>query len=176
MKLEDNTISKAKSGDRGAQRRLYDTYSRSWFGLCLRYCQNRSDAEDVLQNALIKIFGKIEQFNPALAGFNTWSSKIVVNESLMFLKGRKSFNDLDDVKMVAEMHVDQEEMSLLSAEALTKMVQKLPDGYRTVFNLYVIEGYAHNEISEILNISVGTSKSQLSKAKQLLRKRIEVLL
>lgn len=174
--LEDLIISKARTGDRGAQKKLYQLYSKGWFGVCLRYNKNRADAEDVLQNALIKIFGKMNQFDESKAKFITWSSKIVVNENLQYLKQKRSFQNFDDFPTNALIEENETQIDRFDAEELTAMVQKLPAGYRTVFNLYVMEGYTHQEISQILGISVGTSKSQLSKSKQMLRKKIEVLL
>lgn len=174
--LENETIARAKKGDRLAQRRLYDQHSKGWFGVCLRYNRNRADAEDVLQNAMVKIYTKMDQFDPGKSKFITWSSRIVINENLQFLKNKRSFQELNDYEKVGSFEDDSKENAPLNAEELTKMIQKLPIGYRTVFNLYVMEGYTHQEISEILDISVGTSKSQLSKSKQMLRKNIEVLL
>jgi len=108
--------------------------------------------------------------------FITWSSKIVVNENLQFLKQKKSFSNFDDLSTSYLVEEQTHDIARFDTEEVTAMVQKLPIGYRTVFNLYVMEGYTHQEISKILNISVGTSKSQLSKSKKMLRKKIEVLL
>jgi len=174
--LEDLIISKAKEGDRVAQKQLYVKYKRGWFSICLRYNNNRADAEDVLQNALVKIFSKMDQFDHNKAKFITWSSKIVVNENLQFLKQKMKFQNFDDLSTSFLVEEPEKEMNRFDSEEITAMIQKLPIGYRTVFNLYILEGYTHQEISEILNITIGTSKSQLSKSKQMLRKKIEVLL
>ena len=143
----------------------------------MRYNKNRQDALDVLQNALIKVFTKIDQFDQNKGSFKSWSAQVVVNENLMYLRKLNINYKIDPID--AELQVaDQQESALdiLSAEELTKMIQKLPDGYRAVFNMYVIEGYQHKEIAELLQISVGTSKSQLFKAKRLLQEKLEVLL
>jgi len=170
---EKNLILKAQKGERSAQRDLYHSYSRDWFSICLRYHQNKSDAEDALQNALIKIFGQIKQFNPDLGSFGAWSAKVVVNENLLLIKKRTLSYELNEVEEKFDEPEENSSYNGLSSEALTLMIQELPAGYRTVFNLYVLEGYTHQEISEILKINLGTSKSQLSKAKLMLRKRIE---
>jgi RNA polymerase sigma-70 factor (ECF subfamily) len=174
---EQQIISKAKKGDRSAQTLLYQEYQSVWYSICLRYNKNRQDALDVLQNALIKVFTKIDQFDQNKGSFKSWSAQVVVNENLMYLRKLNINYKIDPID--AELQVaDQQESALdiLSAEELTKMIQKLPDGYRAVFNMYVIEGYQHKEIAELLQISVGTSKSQLFKAKRLLQEKLEVLL
>lgn len=175
--LESELIKKVKKKNRAAQQELYQIYKRIWFSICLRYHDDRSDAEDVLQNALIKVFTKVEQFDIKKGSFKSWSSKIVVNENLMFIRKKvKSFqvDELND-----EIYVpDENESPLdqLSARELTGLIARLPDGYKTVFNLYVIDGYNHPEISDMLNISVGTSKSQLFKARKMLQAKLEQLI
>ncbi len=176
MQLEE-IILLAKKQDRKAQTALYHQFKSGWFMICLRYCSNRADASDALQNALILIFSKIEQFDAVQGEFKSWSSKIVVNSCLMFLRkntNRFQFNELkEDILMYEEQHTQDD---VLSVEEMTKMIQELPIGYRTVFNLYVLEGYTHVEIAEILEISIGTSKSQLSKSRKLLKQKLEVVL
>jgi RNA polymerase sigma-70 factor (ECF subfamily) len=169
-------INQSKKGDSGAQRRLYEQYRTLWFMICQRYLRSRDDALDVMQNALVRIFTKLDTFDPELGSFKAWSSRIMVNECIMFLRKRKlEFEHLesdDDSLFVQE---EENPIQKLSAEEITKMIQKLPDGYRLVFNLNIIEGYTHKEIAEMLGISEGTSKSQLFKAKNLLKKQIEVI-
>jgi RNA polymerase sigma-70 factor (ECF subfamily) len=175
--LESQLIKAAKKRKREAQNQLYDLYKRYWFAICLRYQTNRQDAEDCLQNGLVKIFSNIGQFNEKKGEFKSWSSKIIVNENLMLLRSMKNTEELTDSNAEVEMiWPETETVGALSAERLTKLIQQLPDGYRSVFNLYVVEGYSHKEISEILSISIGASKSQLSKARRMLRLQIEVLL
>ena len=142
--------------------------------ICLRYLQQREDALDVLQNALIKIYTKIDMYNAQRGAFKAWSGRIVVNECIMFL--RKKVIHMDGSEMfLEEMTSDSEAdaISMLTSEELTQIIQRLPDGYRLVFNMYVIEGFQHKEIAQTLGIDVGTSKSQLFKAKRILRKEIE---
>jgi RNA polymerase sigma-70 factor (ECF subfamily) len=170
--MEDQWIKAAANGERRGQTSLYNKYKRYWFTICLRYQSHREDAEDVLQNALIHIFSKISQFTPEKGSFKDWSAKIVVNDNLMFLRSKKVTEPLED--NINKLDIDQPavEIEEPNAAKLTKLLQTLPDGYREVFNLYVLEGYTHVEIAEILGISVGSSKSQLHKAKQWLKKRI----
>jgi RNA polymerase sigma-70 factor (ECF subfamily) len=174
---EKKLIKQCKRGVAKAQRELYDRYRTKWFMISLRYTKNRDDALDVLQNALINIFGKLDQFKPESGSFSAWSSRILVNESIMFIrKQSRDFlrTELDDDLMTIDARENQIER--MSAEELTNLISKLPDGYRLVFNLYVIEGYTHKEIARMLGISEGTSKSQLYKAKKMLRNQIEVIL
>lgn len=174
---ESELISRVIKKERSAQVQLFNQYQTTWYMICLRYHQSKEDAQDALQNALIKIFTKLEQFDLQKGSFKSWSSKVVVNENLMFLrKNGKSFkiDSIDEVYFIPDQN--ESAIDILSAEELTKMIQQLPAGYRAVFNLYVIEGYGHKEIADMLNIGVGTSKSQLSKARRLLQKQLESLL
>lgn len=174
---EELLIVQCKKGNQSAQRKLYDLYKSKWFMICLRYVKKREDALDVLQNALIKIYSKLDTFNNEKGVFGAWSSRIVVNESIMFQ--RKYWKGTESVELNDEIYMPSEEAvseNRLSSEALTKLIQQLPDGYRVVFNMYAIEGYTHKEIGKILGITEGTSKSQLFKAKKILKKQIEVII
>lgn len=139
----------------------------------LRYARNKSHAEDVFQEGLIQIFKDLHQFDDTKSSFPTWSNRVLINAALRFIKknNKLSFDDLDD-------HMDLNSVpekihSQLATKELTEMVQRLPDGYRIVFNLYVIEGYSHKEIAAQLQVSVNTSKTQLFKAKKELRLKLE---
>lgn len=139
--------------------------------------RNREDANDALQNAMIKIFSKLDQFKIGVGSFKSWSCKIVVNECIMYQRKYWKFNinqELND-EILCYSH-DEDPISALTTEEMIHMIQKLPAGYRVVFNLYVMEGYSHKEISEILDINIGTSKSQLFRAKQILKREIEASL
>ncbi len=172
---ENELIQKAKVSDKRAWSALYQLYSKLWYSICLRYHANADDAADALQNALIRMYGSIHQYDEAKGKFKSWSNQIVVNENLMLLRQRKEITALGDADFQSEE--DQEDKwQPVSAEELTKMIRELPKGCRTVFNMYVLDGFDHVEISQVLNISVGTSKSQLSKAKKLLRQKVEVLI
>jgi len=166
---ESQLLFKVKHKDREAQELLYDSYKNLWFSICLRYTTNESDALDVLQNALVNIYTKIDQFDISKGNFKSWSSKIVVNDNLMFLRKKSSSFYTYDIDQGYDLY-DEEETALerLSAEELTKLIQNLPEGYRTIFNLYVIEGYSHKEISEHLGVSESTSRSLVSRGRKMI--------
>ena len=134
--------------------------------ICLRYAPDRGEAEDMMQEGLISIFKEIKQYDPDKASFSAWSGKIMVNAALQYIRKWKKlkFNqNIDEYDM--DIPQNEDTYSKIGAKELTAMVQHLPDGYRTIFNLYVIEGYKHREIAEMLSISENTSKTQLLKAK-----------
>jgi len=163
---------KCKKGDRQAQRQLYEKYSTQFFGICLRYLKNREEAEDLLTQGFVKIFNKIGQFKGA-GSFEGWMKRIMVNECLNHLrKQRILYADVEIHNLSNEPNYNMTEQNL-NAEELLKLIQELPAGYRTVFNLYAIEGYSHQEIADMLNISEGTSKSQLSRARKILQNNLK---
>lgn len=174
MLIENKVIIKCRNGNSDAQRELYDQCKNYWFSICLRYLKSREDASDVLQNALVKIFSKLNQFDDRKGSFTSWSSRIVVNESIMYQRKHWKYKDTSDVSLeVVNLSGDPAVYSHLEMEDLTNLIQQLPTGYRIVFNMFVIEGYSHIEIAEKLSISVGTSKSQLFKAKAILKEKIK---
>jgi RNA polymerase sigma factor (sigma-70 family) len=158
-------------GERSAQFELYRLYSKAMYNVCLRMLKNATDAEDVLQNAFIDIFTKLHSFEFQSA-IGAWMKRIVINNCINFLQ-RKKFNfDEFDAQTHGKDMIDTNEdipMAGLSVERVQKALMQLPDGYRVVFSLYMLEGYDHEEISEVLKISESTSKSQLHRAKQKLR-------
>ncbi|MDP5139872.1 MAG: sigma-70 family RNA polymerase sigma factor [Spirosomaceae bacterium] len=160
-------------GDAKAQSTLYESYSPKMLSICLRYMGDIMEAEDVMIEGFMRIFDKINQFN-FTGSFEGWMRRIMVNEALMRLRGKKMINvELEEVRQESSNAVSVE--SNMQAEELLKIVNDLPVGYRTVFNLYAIEGYSHAEIAEQLQISEGTSKSQLSRARALLQERVKVM-
>jgi len=174
MQEEKKLINQCKLGAPKAQRELYTRYKNLWFTIALRYVNKREDALDVLQNALVKIYSKLDTFDAELGSFKSWSSRVVVNESIMFQ--RKYWNKPELAESNLELiskPVDGTALANLSLEDMTTMIKELPDGYRMGFNLYEIDGYSHKEIADQLGISVGTSKSQLFKAKAILKKKLE---
>jgi RNA polymerase sigma-70 factor (ECF subfamily) len=138
------------------------------YALCLRYLRESDDAQDVLLKAFTKVFEHLPRFKGE-GSFEGWVRRIVVNEALMFLRKHKHRHITIELEEAA---ASVEQYPQLEADDLLQLVQALPEGYRTVFNLHAIEGYAHAEIAEQLGISEGTSKSQLSRAKELLRQQI----
>lgn len=173
---EHRLIQKAVSGEEPAIQMLYEKHQRHWFRLCLRYGKNRDEAQDIMQEGLVAVFRDLKQFDSKRGEFKSWSNRVMVNAALRYLKKHQWQQNFEDLEL-AESEPDLSENALgkLSAKELTQVIQKLPSGYRIVFNMYVIEGYTHQEIAKELNISIGTSKSQLSKAKKLLRQKLEIL-
>lgn len=151
--------------DPAAQRLLFERFSRKMMGICIRYADRREEADDMLQNGFIRVFEKIDTFRGS-GSLEGWIRKIVVNESLTFLRKNKLMRlnvDIDDAKYLVpgNNHVGEN----INEKDLLKMIQQLPTGFRTVFNMYAIEGYSHKEIADQLGITEGTSKSQYSRAK-----------
>ena len=169
---ESDLIKDCIKGKAKAQKMLYDNFSRKMFGVCLRYAKNREEAEDFLQEGFMKVFSNIKQYT-GLGSFEGWMRKIIVNTSLENIRKNKSmlFIGIDDGSIEDDSDYDFFEDSH-NVQHLLKIIQSLSDGYRTIFNLYVVEGYSHKEISEKLGISEGTSKSQLSRARQLLKTKL----
>lgn len=156
-----------------AQQALYDMHKVKWFMICLRYAPGRAEAEDMLQEGLINVFKELKQYDPKKAAFSAWSNKVIVNAALQYLRKWKNLNlnqSIDDYE--DQFAQNDDVVDTLSARELNALVQKLPDGYRVVFNLYVMEGYKHREIAEMLSISESTSKTQLLKAKKMLGNQI----
>jgi len=172
---DEQLLSQCLNNNRKAQNSLYKKFSPKLFGTCLRYSKNNTDAEDILQEGFIKIFKYLKDFRNE-GYFEGWMRKIMVTTALNFYKRKSLLNkEVDpDIVNAPSMSVP-DVISLLSSEELLSMIQELPNGYRMVFNLNTIEGYSHKEIGEIMNISVNTSKSQLSRARNSLQKRINKL-
>jgi RNA polymerase sigma-70 factor (ECF subfamily) len=174
---ENSIIKKCIRNNARAQRALYDMHSVKWFMICLRYAHNKAEAEDMLQEGLISVFKSLKQYDSNKATFSAWSNKVMVNASLQHLRKWNKFNfneALDDYEN--QVTTNENVFDPLGVKELTTLVQNLPDGYRIVFNLYVMEGYKHKEIAEMLSISENTSKSQLLKAKKMLRNQLEKVL
>lgn len=134
--------------------------------------KNRYDAEDLLQESYINIYKDLKSFDINKGTFNTWSTRVIVNTCLQQLRKNKSTFDIVDIQEInTDIEVSPEIVEQMNLKDLTMEISGLPDGYRTVFNMYVIDGFSHKEIAEKLNISVGTSKSQLMRAKQSLKKK-----
>ena len=153
-----------------AQKHLYERFSRKMFGVCLRYTDDRDEAEDILQNGFIKVFENIETFK-ASGSLEGWVRRIMVNTALNHYRQNKASRmkvDLDSVEYMLEGS-DQID-GALNIKELLKVIQTMPAGFRAVFNMFAIEGYSHKEIAEQLNISEGTSKSQYSRARAYLQR------
>ena len=171
-------ISLCKKKDRKAQNKLFHHYAPVLKSICLRYMKNEVDAEDALIKGFFKIFKSLPSYQ-GMGSFEGWMKRIVINECLMLI--RKNHNvkmtiTIDDVNVANSVKVDF--VDHLTYEDILKLLDQLPIGYRTVFNMYVIEGYKHREIAEYLGISINTSKSQLILAKKkmqlLLKKKLKI--
>jgi RNA polymerase sigma factor (sigma-70 family) len=153
---------------------LYRKFSTPMFRVLLRYAKDRAEAEDMMQDAFIRVYRDMNQFrgDGALGG---WIRRIMVNTALSHLRKQRDFiRDTGDfMPFENRLRTDEDFSAQLDAETLMKLLQKLPPGYRAVFNMYAIEGFSHEEIAEHLNISIGTSKSQLFKARDFLKKILE---
>ena len=164
-------------GDRQSQERLYKQYFGFAMSVCLRYNHNREEALEIVNDSFMKVFVKGEQYDAAgrhsSFPFKAWFRRIIVNTALDYYRSQQKHyfhENIDEAYDVSS--TESNALSQLNHEELLELVQKLPSGYRLVFNLYVIEGFTHDEIAQKLQISVGTSKSNLSRARETLRKMI----
>jgi RNA polymerase sigma-70 factor (ECF subfamily) len=164
---EKEIIELCRKNDRRAQKALFEKYSPKMFGVCKRYVKNREDAEDILIEGMYKVMANIKSFK-GNGSFEGWIRRIVVNEALMFLRKKHNFKLTIEISNV-EIKTNVSAQDRLQEQDILNLMNKLPTGYRTVFNLYVIEGYKHREIAEMLGISINTSKSQLILAKKRLQ-------
>lgn len=169
---EEELIKGCKTNDRLAQKCLYEKYAAKMFGVCKRYVKTIENAEEVVVIAFCKVFQKIDMYS-GKGSFEGWIRRIIVNEALMFLRKNYRFNEHIDITEMPVKAVNITIEDELSAQEILALLQELPTGYRTVFNLYVVEGYKHKEIAEILGISINTSKSQLILAKRRMRELVE---
>ncbi len=167
---ENSLIWACKKGEREAQNTLFKRFGAKMFAVCKRYMKDQMDAEDVLMEGFVKVFLAIQDFKEE-GSLEGWIRRIMVNECLMSLRKRRiEYGMAEEAVLVAEPATILEQ---LSSKEIQEHILRLPDGFRTVFNLYAIEGYSHAEIAERLGISEGTSKSQLSRARAYLQQKIK---
>ncbi len=155
-----------------AQNALYKHYSAKMYAICLRYSGNEDDAKDILQEGFIKIFQKITQYKGS-GSFEGWMRKIIVNTALLKYRDKYFLYTTSDDESYITLEHNENALDSLSAQDLLSIIKQLSPQYRTVFNLFAIEGYSHKEISELLNISEGTSKSNLARARGILQQKIK---
>lgn len=167
---EHELVMGCRRKDRVSQRRLYDAFAGRMLVVCLRYVKSRDEAEDILQESFIKVFDKIDTFRFECP-LGAWIKRIVVNTTLNYLRDNRRYRFTEELDHVAE-EVATTFSEELHWKDLLQLVQELPPGCRAVFNLYAIEGYQHQEIASMLDISEGTSKSQYSRAKSLLQRML----
>lgn len=183
MHSEDEILlGKLRKGERKAMVELYDTWAPVLMGVALRYCNRREEAEDMVHESLLKILKGVNDFKPAFNGaFEAWIRRITVNQCLTALRRKKDFyldesKLREDAALMFEEESEDEQLPDISPHKVIEMMQELPPGYRTVLNLYVFEQMSHKEIAKELNISENTSKSQLSKARSMMKKMLQGIL
>ena len=167
----DELIIQCKKQDAKAQGELYKRYSATLFSICLRYSPNYAEAEDSLQDSFLTIFKKVEQFKDK-GSFEGWMKRITVNTVLQKYRKQRVFDIAreDQIEDQADLEIEDDGIPL---DFLLKIIQELPDRYRLVFTLYVLDSYSHKEIAEMLGISDGTSKSNLARARMILKSKVE---
>jgi len=166
----EQLIEKCKENDTKAQSDLYKLFSSKLFTLCLKYSRNYAEAEDNLQDAFVTIFEKISQYS-GKGSLEGWLKRIVINTALQRYRKQGVFDIVNEDQIEdVQVDVDTETVNL---DFLLSSIQELPDRYRLVFNLYVLDGYSHKEISEMLDITTGTTKSNLARARKILKDKIE---
>jgi RNA polymerase sigma factor (sigma-70 family) len=168
----NNIIKECIAGKRESQHRLYNRFSPKMFGLCLQYMGDYDEAQDVLQEGFIKVFKNLKQFNNK-GSFEGWIRKIIINTAIEKFRKKNYLYPLEDAVEYNETYAYDDIIENVSAKDLMNIIQNLSPQYRVVFNLYAIEGYSHKEISIKLNISEGTSKSNLSRARSILQEKVE---
>ena len=172
---EQRIIELCKQGDRTAQKALFDKLSSRMFPVCLRYMGNREAAEDVLQEGFISLFSKLNSYSGE-GSFEGWARKVFVNTALMTLRKNDVMRQSEDIETAWSVSSeDPGALQKISYKELMGMIAELPTGFRTVFNMFLIEGYSHKEIGEALGISEATSRSQLQRARVMLQNRIKKL-
>ena len=162
-------IENCKINDSKAQSELYKLFSSKLFSICLKYSRNYAEAEDNLQDAFLTIFKKIDQFKNK-GSFEGWLKRVTINTVLQQYRNQKVF-DIVNENIIDDTEIDIDE-DAISIDYLLQIIQELPDRYRLIFNLYVLDGYSHKDIATMLDINIGTSKSNLARARQILKQTI----
>ena len=174
MKDLDKIIKDCKKNRPDAQKILYEHFSGKMFGVCLQYSKDYTEAEDILQDGFIKVFTKISQYT-FKGSFEGWVRRIMVNCALERYRKQNLLYTVSDIQDYDHKLAYDDVLGEISSKELLGLVQELSPQYKTVFNLYAIEGYSHKEIGDMLKISVGTSKSNLSRARVILQDKVEKL-
>ena len=170
----EDIIQGCKKGKRNSQEMLYRHYSRKMFAVCMYYAGNKAEAEDFLHNGFIKVFEKIKQYKEK-GVFEAWLRKVFMHTALEKYRNKKESFVAEQSEIVQQLENQEEDiLSKITAVDLMNIIQKLSPAYRMVFNLYVLDGYSHREISSLLGIAEGTSKSNLSRARLILKEKVEL--
>lgn len=172
MLTEEKLIEQLVQQDRSAQKHLYERYSPLMFSVCRRYLRSREDAEEALVSGFYKVFSQIGSYS-GMGSFEGWIRRIMVNEALMKLRKSQPLIFPGDSFVPVDTEDSFNIEADISAREIMALLEELPPGYRTIFNLFVLEGFKHHEIAETLNISINTSKSQLILAKEKMRKLLQ---
>lgn len=171
MDLEEDIIAGCKQGKAAFQEKLYSLYSRRMMAVCMRYTKSRFEAEDIFHEAFVKVFKHIDSYSGG--SFEGWVRRIFVNTAINHWHQNRKYEFQMDYSTIEEStSAGDDIISSISGQELMLLINQLPEGYKVIFNLYVVEGYNHREIAEMLNIAEGTSKSQLAKAKSHLKKTL----
>ncbi|MCD4696307.1 MAG: RNA polymerase sigma factor [Bacteroidales bacterium] len=174
MAVDKKIVEECIAGKRRAQTKLYKSYAPGMLGICMRYSKNLAEAEDILQEGFIKVFTNINKLKDYKA-LTSWIRSIMVNTAITHLKKNKMrFESISDNDFFEDKEEDMV-FEPVNPDTLIKIIQNLPNGYRTVINLYIFEGYTHKEIGGMLSISENTSKSQLSKARKQIKNKLQEL-
>jgi len=171
--LEDfkSIISDCIAGSQKAQAKLYHHFAPKMFGVCMRYAKDATEAEDNLQDGFIKVFANLKSFRQE-GSFEGWIRRIMINVSLEKLRKLHLMYPIEDVAVYDSVNISDDVIAKISADELVKLIQELPPRYRMVFNLYVIEGFSHQEIAKEMSITQGTSKSNLARAREIMKKKV----
>ncbi|MDE5420234.1 sigma-70 family RNA polymerase sigma factor [Labilibaculum sp. DW002] len=168
----DKIIKDCIKGKAKAQELLYVTFAPKMLGVCLRYSKDLAEAEDTLQDGFIKIFQNVKSYQ-FKGSFEGWMRRVMVNTALAKFRQEKKIQLVEEVVDIEDEEDENYAESEISIDILLKMVQELPDRYRMVFSLYVLDGYPHNEIAEVMEITVGTSKSNLARGRAILKQKVK---
>jgi RNA polymerase sigma-70 factor (ECF subfamily) len=168
---DEDLVKQCLKGKREAQKQLYDRFAPRMLGVCYRYAGSRDEAEDFLQEGFILVFRKLEQWK-AEGELGAWIRRIMVNTSLNGIKAKHRLADKLNIIPIDSVAYESASEEAVSGNELMELIHQLPIGYKTVFNLYAIEGYSHEEIADLLGIKAGTSRSQYTRARELLMKRL----
>lgn len=173
--IDKNVLEGCMKNDRKAQELLYKQFYGSMMIICIRYTRNEEDAIEVLHNGFLKVFKHLATYDVSKASLYTWIKTIVVNSAIDFIRSKQKFGTTIELSEVHDIGMDSEAIQRMSASELLKLVRQLPNATQTVFNLYVVEGYNHREIGELLGISEGTSKWHLSEARKQMQQLLKTM-
>ncbi|MFO8087560.1 MAG: sigma-70 family RNA polymerase sigma factor [Bacteroidales bacterium] len=171
---EQKILKGCRQGKSKAQKALYDRHAKAMLGVCLRYVKDKSEAEDILQEGFIKVFKNLDKYN-GKGSLTGWIYRIMVNTALNYLRSKNKVQFVEYDEDIPDTYNDDTVEVGYTRNQFMNAIQSLPDGYRIVFNLYIIEEYKHREIAEQLGISINTSKTQLAKARKMLKEKLTAI-